>query len=109
MGLARSRLRLRGSIYAGRVALGILHAKVPASFTGYDAIWYGIAPGLAYFAIGVSGVGLFLGAPFAPSAIAAGSMALPLVTIHNEWDLVTFLAPSAPSSAQVADDKDPGE
>lgn len=65
VGIGSLAIAVAGSIYAGRVGLGILRAKVPASFTGYDAIWYGIAAGLAYFAIGVSGAGLFLGVPFA--------------------------------------------
>jgi hypothetical protein len=34
-------------------------------------------------------------ASFAPSALAAAVMALLLVSIHNEWDLVTYLAPDA--------------
>ena len=31
----------------------------------------------------------------APSAVAADLMALLLVSIHAEWDLVTYLAPIA--------------
>ncbi|HWJ39310.1 MAG TPA: hypothetical protein VNR86_11185 [Sphingomicrobium sp.] len=109
LGIGALVIAVAGAIYAGRITVGILHAKVAPSFTRYDAIWYGIAPALAYCAIGVSGAGMLAGALFAPSAMAAGSMALLLISIHNEWDLVTFLAPTAPSSTSAADDKDPGE
>ena len=108
LGIGALVIAVAGATYSGRIAVGILHAKLATGFTRYDAIWYGIAPAFAYFLIGISGAGLLAGAHFAPSATAAGSMSLLLVSIHNEWDLVTFLAPTAPSSTQVANDKDPG-
>jgi hypothetical protein len=38
--------------------------------------------------------------------LAGGTMSLLLVSIHNEWDLVTFLAPEAPSAAGGASEAD---
>jgi hypothetical protein len=38
---------------------------------------------------------MLCGCSWAASAVAASLMALLLVSIHAEWDLVTFLAPMA--------------
>jgi hypothetical protein len=57
--------------------------------------WYGVAPAVAYLGLGVGAVGIFRGHAWAESAIAAAMMALLLISIHGEWDLVTFLAPEA--------------
>jgi hypothetical protein len=40
-----------------------------------------------------------MGKPWGASAVAADLMALLLVSIHAEWDLVTFLAPLAGQSS----------
>lgn len=86
-----------GIAYAAYITRGILRAQLASNFSGYDAFWYGIAPGFIYAAVGLSGWALLRGASWAPSALAAAVMALLLVSIHNEWDLVTYLAPDAPS------------
>jgi len=56
---------------------------------------YGIAPAVAYVGLGIAAFGLLWSKPWGPTAVAADLMALLLVSIHAEWDLVTFLAPAA--------------
>jgi hypothetical protein len=41
---------------------------------------------------------VFTGASWSADAVAADLMALLLVSIHAEWDLVTYLAPIAGGS-----------
>jgi len=43
------------------------------------------------------------GCSWSASAVAVALMALLLVSIHAEWDLVTFLAPLAGASDQKKD------
>jgi hypothetical protein len=66
----------------------------------FDMCWYGIAPALAYVGLGIAAVAVLIGAGWAASAVAAALMALLLISIHAEWDLVTFLAPLAPGSSE---------
>jgi hypothetical protein len=62
--------------------------------------WYGIVPDLVYIGLAVAAFGALTNAAWAASAVAAALMALLLVSIHGEWDLVTFLAPRAPASGE---------
>jgi hypothetical protein len=59
--------------------------------------WYGVAPLLLYIALGAVAVGILEGASWGAAGVAADLMALLLVSIHAEWDLVTYLAPMARS------------
>jgi hypothetical protein len=95
-----------GIAYAIYITAGILRAQLASNFSGYDAFWYGVAPGLIYSAVGVSGCAMLREASFAPSALAAAVMALLLVSIHNEWDLVTYLAPDAPGPDNSGGDEE---
>ena len=98
--------RLFGTVAAGlamlgfaagvRSAIGI--ARVPLSGdenSAFDVWWYGLVPAIAYVGLGASAVMILIGSRWGPSAIAAALMALLLVSIHGEWDLVTYLAPEA--------------
>jgi hypothetical protein len=85
--------------YALYITVGILRAQLASNFSGYDAFWYGAAPGLIYAAVGGSGLAMLQGDPWAVDVFGAAVMALLLVSIHNEWDLVTYLAPDAPGSS----------
>ena len=106
LGVACLVVSVAGVAYGIRIAVGIVRAELAASFSGYDACWYGIAPALAYLGIGGSAVAMLSGRSCAAAGIAAGLMALLLVSIHNEWDLVTYLAPDAqPANAADAGDK----
>ncbi len=103
-GLLAILLAVIGASYGIRIAVGIARAQLAANFSGYDMFWYGLAPALAYAALGVSAIGLINGEPWGVSVLAATAMALLLVSIHNEWDLVTFLAPDAPGAAPARKD-----
>lgn len=94
-GLASGVAALIGLVMGLRISLGIAQAQLATSYTGYDACWYGIAPALIYAALGVSATGLILNHDWALVSAAIAIMALLVVSIHNEWDLVTFLAPTA--------------
>jgi len=90
-------------IFAGiRITSGIARVQLASNYTRYDAFWYGAAPVLVYIALGASAAGLFENKEGSLTAAALSLMALLLVSIHNEWDLVTFLAPTAqaPGSGQ---------
>jgi hypothetical protein len=90
-----------------RNAIGITRTRISGEEnTAFDVWWYGIAPALIYAGMGVAAAMILWGNRWGPSAIAAALMALLLVSIHGEWDLVTFLAPAAepPRSAEEGDD-----
>ena len=57
--------------------------------------WYGVAPAIAYAGLLAAAVAILAGEPWAATVLAADLMALLLVSIHAEWDLVTYLAPGA--------------
>jgi len=78
-----------------RSAIGIGTRKFSGADSGFDMWWYGLVPAAVYVGLAAGSVGVFTGQPWAASALAAALMALLLVSIHAEWDLVTFLAPRA--------------
>lgn len=94
-GYAAGVLALLGVGMGTRSAVGITRRPGAANAAGFDAFWYGVAPALAYVGLAVAAVGLLGGAPWATTAVAGDLMALLLVSIHAEWDLVTYLAPGA--------------
>jgi hypothetical protein len=57
--------------------------------------WYGVAPLILYVGLGAVAIGILEGASWGAAGVAADLMALLLVSIHAEWDLVTYLAPIA--------------
>lgn len=98
--------RLFGALSGGLAVLGIFMgirsatgiARVPLSGeenNAFDVWWYGIVPALIYAGLGVAAAMILFGSRWGASAVAAALMALLLVSIHGEWDLVTFLAPYA--------------
>ena len=86
-------LALLGIAIGIRNAVGIARGQVATPGPGFDLFWYGIAPAFVYAGLGWSAAGMLYGFAWAESAVAASLMALLLVSIHAEWDLVTFLAP----------------
>ena len=73
----------------------------------FDMWWYGIIPGVVYLGLGCAAFMVLAGSVWSASAVAAALMALLLVSIHAEWDLVTFLAPMAQPAAKPGADKAP--
>jgi lysylphosphatidylglycerol synthetase-like protein (DUF2156 family) len=88
-------LAILGAAAGIRSAAGIVREPVAPGATGFDMFWYGVAPALVYLCLGAGAAGIFRGHAWAESAVAAALMALLLISIHGEWDLVTFLAPEA--------------
>ena len=83
--------------------------------TVYDWIWYFALPVIAYAAVLVSSFMLARGRDGPLFALAASTLLLISVGIHNAWDTVTYMtvnvvraksgagAPAAPASAPVGD------
>lgn len=103
-GVACGIAALIGFLMSVRISLGIARAQLATSYTGYDACWYGIAPALIHAALGTSAIGMILNGAWAVVCAALAIMALLVVSIHNEWDLVTFLAPTAQTLGSGNDD-----
>lgn len=78
-----------------RSAFGIARRPGAPDSAGFDIFWYGLAPAIAYAGLIVAAFGMVTGLSWGPAAAAADLMALLLVSIHAEWDLVTYLAPIA--------------
>lgn len=87
-----------------RSAIGIGRRKFSGTDSGFDMWWYGLVPALIYAGLAAGSAGIFMGKDWGASAVAAGLMALLLVSIHAEWDLVTFLAPRAGQSGDQKND-----
>ena len=87
-------LSLIGIAMGIRSAIGIRRTQIVGpSDSIFDMWWYGIVPALACVGLGIAAYAVLTGCAWAPSGMAATVMALLLVCIHAEWDLVTFLAP----------------
>jgi hypothetical protein len=99
-GIAASGLALLGMAMGVRSAVGIHQAQYSGADSQFDMWWYGIIPGVVYVGLAAAAVAVLCGASWSASAVAAALMALLLVSIHAEWDLVTFLAPLAPASGE---------
>jgi hypothetical protein len=84
------------------IAIGI-HRSVGKELRAFDTGWYGIAPAFSYALLAASGVALAIGCSWGAAGVASSSMALLLVSIHNAWDLVTWLAPNASGPDKPAD------
>jgi len=102
LGIGTMVIAAASAAYCLYLTRGIIRAQLASNFSGYDAFWYGVAPAFIYAATALSGWGLLSGRSWAASAIAGAVMALLLVSIHNEWDLVTYLAPDATSGSGSA-------
>ena len=94
-GLAGSGLGLLGIAIGLRSAVGIRRSPGAPDAREFDVFWYGVSPALAYAGLSASAVAIVRGVAWGPTAVAADLMALLLVSIHAEWDLVTYLAPIA--------------
>jgi hypothetical protein len=94
-GFSTAALAVLGFGWGIRSAVGISWRPVGSDSAGFDMFWYGVAPAFVYVGLGIAALGLIWGASWGAAAIAAGLMALLLVSIHAEWDLVTYLAPTA--------------
>ena len=94
-GIVSAGLALLGIAMGVRSAIGIHRAQYTGADSMFDMWWYGIIPGVVYVGLGAAAAVVLAGSSWSASAVAAALMALLLVSIHAEWDLVTFLAPMA--------------
>ena len=99
-GMMAGCLALFGIAMATRSAVGIHRTRLTGPDSIFDMWWYGIVPGVVYLGLGGAAAAVLCGASWAATAIGGALMALLLVSIHAEWDLVTFLAPMAEPPAK---------
>jgi hypothetical protein len=92
-GLMSGGLAVLGLGWGARSAVGIARRPSAPDAAKSDMFWYGVAPAIVYLALGIAALGLLSARPWGSVAVAASLMALLLVSIHAEWDLVTYLAP----------------
>jgi|SRR6185369_14144649 hypothetical protein len=102
-GIAGGALALLGIAMGVRSAVGIARFRYSGAESLFDMWWYGIIPAAVYVGLGGAAVMVLCGCSWSASAVAVALMALLLVSIHAEWDLVTFLAPLAGASDQKKD------
>jgi len=88
-------LALIGIATGIRSAVGISRWPGAPDAAGFDLFWYGLAPAIVYLGLAAGAFGIFEQKPWGASVLAGDLMLLLLVSIHAEWDLVTFLAPIA--------------
>ena len=86
-------IALVGATFGVWIAIGIGRFPYEHHVDWFDIWWYGIIPAIIYALLGVAAVAIAAGAAWALVALAVVQMALLLTTIHNAWDLVTYLAP----------------
>jgi hypothetical protein len=94
-GLSAGGLSLVGFAVAMRSAIGIARHPGAPEAPLFDMFWYGLAPAMVYVGLGAGALGILQNRPWGTTVVAADLMALLLVSIHGEWDLVTYLAPLA--------------
>jgi hypothetical protein len=102
-GIVSASLALLGIAMGVRSAVGIHRAQYTGADSMFDMWWYGIIPCMVYVGLGGAAAVVLAGSAWSASAVAAALMALLLVSIHAEWDLVTFLAPRAPAPGEKAE------
>ena len=64
-----------------------------------DVWYYGVVPLVLYVALAAVAIGFWSGWPDAPFAVAAVIVGLLLLSVRDEYDLVTWLAPRADDSS----------
>lgn len=101
LGIVMAALALLGIAMGVRSAVGIHAAElVGPQDNMFDMWWYGIIPAGAYVGLGSAAGAVLAGSSWSASGVAAALMLLLLVSIHAEWDLVTYLAPIAGTDAR---------
>jgi hypothetical protein len=94
-GLGALAAALLGFAIGVRSAVGIARRPGAPDAAGVDMFWYGLAPAIAYVGLGAAAIGMVEREAWGAGLAAAALMALLLISIHAEWDLVTYLAPIA--------------
>jgi hypothetical protein len=94
-------LALVGIAMGLRSSIGIAREELAGPKDSmFDMWWYGIIPTAVYVGMAAAAVSTFYDRTWSAIAIAIALMSLLLVSIHAEWDLVTYLAPTADPPAK---------
>ena len=90
---------ISGAIALWGLVRGVMVIAGISALTGDDKphwtdVWfYGIIPTALYVLLALASHAIWMGQPGAPQGVAAVITGLVLITVRNEWDLVTWLAP----------------
>jgi hypothetical protein len=77
-------------------AVGLVRLWTPTNEVHWTDMWfYGVIPSALYVAMGVVALGFWTDAAWAADGIAVVVTALILLSIRDEYDLVTWLAPKS--------------
>jgi hypothetical protein len=90
--VAAGGLGILGIAIGIRSAVGIWREPGAPEAALFDVFWYGVAPALVYAGMAGGAFGMLRGWRWGETTVAADLMALLIVGIHAEWDLVTYLA-----------------
>lgn len=93
--VAAGGLAILGAGIGIRNAVAIARRPSAPDSAGFDMFWYGVAPAIVYVGLAAAALAMLCGWRWGTTAVAVDLMALLLVSIHAEWDLVTYLAPNA--------------
>jgi hypothetical protein len=101
-----------GAIAIWGFARGVFVTRGIRSLAGPDAphwtdAWcYGVIPAVLYLLLAVVALGFWCERAWAPHGVAAVVVALLLVSIRNEWDLVIWLAPRPDGPEPKVEERD---
>jgi hypothetical protein len=102
-GVLTGGVALLGILMGVRSTLGIARGQLTGPENNlFDTWWYGVIPAVVYIGLAGAAAAVLSGSAWSANAVAAALMALLLVSIHAEWDLVTFLAAIAEPPAKPA-------
>jgi hypothetical protein len=92
-GVLTGSVALLGFLMGVRSTVGIARDQLTGPANNmFDTWWYGVIPAIVYCGLAGAAVAVLAGWSWNADAVAGALMALLLVSIHAEWDLVTFLA-----------------
>jgi hypothetical protein len=85
---------IAGLVRGCYVIAGLARIRIGEAAPHWSDAWcYGVIPTLFYLLLAIVAAGFWGEAAWAVDALAAVMIALLLITIRNEWDLVIWLAP----------------
>lgn len=103
-GLLTAAVALLGILLGVRSMVGIARGQLTGPANNlFDTWWYGVIPATVYIGLAGAAVAVLAGSAWSADAVAVALMALLLVSIHAEWDLVTFLAAIAEPPTKSAE------
>jgi len=91
-GLVLLAIALLGLGASVRVIVGLRKLSDPTPHWS-DLWWYGAGPAVIYLTLAAASIAIHLSSHSGILALAAGTIALLLISIHNAWDLVIWTAP----------------